>query len=130
MSTQPFPQRTAFETIRLGLRGRCPRCGDGRVFVGYLKVADRCGVCGLGLEGHDSGDGPVVPAMLILGFLVVGSALVVEMTLAPPVWLHMAVWLPLAALLTLWILPRLKGMGIAIQHRVRSTEEPGRPGGT
>ncbi len=130
MTTQPsFPERTTWHVLRLGFAGRCPRCGVGRLFDGYLNVAEKCEVCELGLEGHDSGDGAVVPAMLLLGGLIVGAALVVEIRYEPPVWLHMVIWLPLATLLTLWILPRLKGMGIAIQHRVRSTDEPGQLGG-
>jgi len=130
VNTEPtFPERTIWQTLRLGIAGRCPRCGVGRLFQSYLKVVDRCEVCDLGLEGHDSGDGPVVPAMLVLGGLIVGAVLITEIMYEPPIWLHMVIWLPLSTLLTLWILPRLKGMGIAIQHRVRSTDEPGQIGG-
>ncbi|MEQ8165157.1 MAG: DUF983 domain-containing protein, partial [Alphaproteobacteria bacterium] len=62
--------------LRAGLRQRCPRCGEGRLFDGYLKVAERCPVCGLELGRHDSGDGPAVFVIFILGALVVALALV------------------------------------------------------
>ena len=68
----------------LGLRYRCPRCDVGKIFVGYLKITDVCSVCSLWIAGHDVGVGPVVPAMLINGFVVVGAALYVELAFEPP----------------------------------------------
>lgn len=118
------------QAILNGLRCRCPRCGVGRLFPKYLKVADRCTNCGLGLEGHDSGDGAVVPAILIIGSLVVGMALFYELNYAPPLWAHVAIWGPVIFILTGLILPLLKGIGIALQYKFRSTDEPPRPGGT
>lgn len=116
-----YSARTTGETIRLGLAGRCPRCGEGRLFSRYLKVADRCDACGLDFGGHDSGDGPVVPSLLLLGGVIVAAALVTEVRVGWPVWLHLSVWLPLAVLGTLVMLPRVKGIGIALQHKYRST---------
>jgi len=130
MSAPPtFPERTTWETIRLGLKGRCPRCGAGRVFSRYLKVADKCDACGLGLHGHDTGDGPVVPALLVLGAVIVGLAMYVEFTFEPAVWVHMVLWTPVVVLSTLGILPLLKGLSIALQHKFRSTEETEKLGG-
>src|SRR5258708_7806833 len=71
-----------------GLKCRCPRCGRGALFEGLLAVRPECGVCGLDLRGHDSGDGPAVLAIMILGFVVVGLALVIEVKFQPPLWLH------------------------------------------
>ncbi len=130
MSAHPDPGFTTGQTILLGLRCRCPRCGVGGLFYKYLKVADACPSCHLGLQGHDSGDGAVVPAILLLGSLVVGLALVVELTFAPPLWLHMVIWAPVIIVLTCLILPPLKGLGIALQYKFRSTEEPPTPGGS
>jgi uncharacterized protein (DUF983 family) len=112
-----------------GLRCRCPRCRVGKVFSKYLKIADRCPECGLGLEGHDTGDGAVVPAMLLIGALVVGMAAYVEFTFTPPLWFHGVVWVPVIIGLTMMILQPLKGISIAMQYKYRSTEEDGRPGG-
>jgi len=125
-----FPERTTGELIRLGMRGHCPRCGKGRIFASYLKIAEACPACGLGLTGHDVGDGPVVPAMLVIGTVVVGLALIVEFRWEPALWVHMVLWAPLVTGLVLWMLPRLKGVTVALQHRYRSTEEEGRLGGT
>ena len=127
---EEFPERPTGELISLGFRSRCPRCGVGRIFSGYLKIADACPVCGLGLTGHDVGDGPVVPAMLLIGSIVVGLALAVELIWEPAVWVRAVLWAPLVLARVMTVLPRIKGIAVALQHAYRSTEEDGRPGGT
>lgn len=112
-----------------GMAGKCPRCGQGKLFSGYLKIVDECSVCGLKFHGHDVGDGPVVPILMLVGAVIVGLALWVEFAYEPPVWVHLAIWLPLSAALTLAVLPVMKGMAVGLQHRFRSTEEDGRAGG-
>jgi uncharacterized protein (DUF983 family) len=111
-----------------GFRGRCPRCGDGPLFASYLKVAPSCGVCGLGLAGHDAGDGPAVFGIFILGFAVTGLAIWIEYLFAPPLWLHALVWTVVTVAGAVALLRPLKGMLIALQYRYRSVEEPERPG--
>ncbi len=130
MTLDTYPERTHKEIIKLGFRGRCPRCGIGRIYAKFLKVNDACRNCGLILSEHDAGDGAVVPAMLIIGTIVVGLALWVEFTYEPAVWVHVVLWGPLSLGLTAWILPRLKGIGIALQHKNRTTEEATKPGGS
>ena len=127
---EEFPERPTGELISLGFRGRCPRCGVGRIFSSYLKIADACPVCRLGLTGHDVGDAAVVPAMLMIGSVIVCLALGVEFTWAPPVWVHVVLWSPLVVGSVMAVLPRIKGITVALQHRYRSTEEEGRLGGT
>jgi uncharacterized protein (DUF983 family) len=78
-----------------GLRCRCPNCGRGALFRGFLTVVDRCAACGIDLRAHDTGDGPAVFIILILGFVIVGAALVVEVAYQPPLWVHAVVWPPL-----------------------------------
>ncbi len=124
------PAFTTGQIIRLGIRGRCPRCGRGKLFHGYLKVADRCSVCDLDFSGHDTGDGPVVPLMLVVGGIIVGLALWLELSFEPPLWVHAVIWLPTVMLMTLAVLPPLKGINIVLQHRYRSTEEETPLGGT
>lgn len=124
-----YPVRSTGETLRLGLRGKCPRCSHGEIFQSYLKVADQCKVCGLVLTGHDAGDAAVTPAILLIGSLVVGMAFYVEMKYQPPYWIHAVLWIPLATLATMVIIPAFKGMAIAMQHKLRSTSEPGNIGG-
>lgn len=130
MNDTAYPERSTMALIGLGLRCRCPRCAKGKLFDGYLKIVEACPVCGLGLAGHDVGDGPVVPAMLVIGTIVVAAALYVEFTYLPPIWVHAALWAPVVIGLVLGMLPPLKGLTIALQHRYRSTEEDGRLGGT
>ena len=72
------------EPIAAGLKGRCPRCGEGRLFSSFLTVGKSCGVCGLDYSFADAGDGPAVFVILIIGFVVVGLALWMEVTLNPP----------------------------------------------
>ena len=81
-----------------GLAGRCPNCGEGALFRGFLTVADRCDACGFDLGRADSGDGPAVFVILIGGFIVAFAALFTEIAYRPPIWVHMVVFLPL----TVW----------------------------
>jgi uncharacterized protein (DUF983 family) len=112
-----------------GIRGRCPRCGRGSLFAGFLTIADHCPECGLSFSGHDAGDGPAVAAIFILGFGVTGLAGLVEYWFVPPMWVHAALWLPLIAFGTLGLLRPLKGLTVALQYRYRAVDEPERPGG-
>jgi uncharacterized protein (DUF983 family) len=105
-----------------GMRGRCPRCGEGRLFAGFLTVAPSCPACGLDFSFADSGDGPAVFIMMIVGFVVVGLALLVEFTFHPPYWLHALLWIPLVLILALGLLRPLKGWLIAQQYRHRAEE--------
>ncbi|WP_029060213.1 DUF983 domain-containing protein [Stappia stellulata] len=114
-----FPEQAI---LRTGLRGRCPRCGQGRLFDGFLTVRPACSNCGLPFEFADSGDGPAVFIIMIVGFIVVGLALVIEVAYMPPIWLHMVLWLPLTLILGLGMLRPLKGLMIAQQYR-HSAEE-------
>ena len=100
-----------------GLKGRCPRCGEGRLFSGFLTVGERCGVCGLDYSFADAGDGPAVFVILIIGFVVVGLALWLEVAYSPPLWLHFILWVPLALVLCLTALRLIKGVLITLQYR-------------
>ena len=108
--------------LAAGLGGHCPRCGQGRLFRGFLNVAPRCEACGLDLSAQDSGDGPAAFIILIVGFVIVGAALVVEIRYAWPIWLHLLVWLPLTVLGCLALMRPFKGILIALQYRHRRHE--------
>lgn len=112
-----------------GLRGRCPRCGRGALFAGYLEVTDTCDSCGLSFDGHDAGDGPAVFVIFILGFIVVGLAFVLEQAYAPPFWVHAVLWSPLILGASVGLLRPLKGMTVALQYRFRAVDRPSGPGG-
>jgi uncharacterized protein (DUF983 family) len=104
------------EPIQAGLKGRCPRCGEGKLFSGFLSVGRECSNCRLDYSFADAGDGPAVFVILIVGFIVAGSALWMEVTLAPPLWVHFVLWIPLAIVLSLAALRLLKGVLITLQY--------------
>jgi uncharacterized protein (DUF983 family) len=108
--------------VLAGLACRCPNCGEGKLFAGFLKVAPRCEVCGLDLAKADSGDGPAVFIILIVGFAVTFSMLIVEFTLHPPLWLHLVIWPIVIGVLGVGLMRPFKGVLIALQFHHRSGE--------
>ncbi len=108
--------------IRAGLRCRCPRCGTGKLFQGFLTLRPRCEVCELDYGFADSGDGPAVFIMFLAGAIVVGLALITEVLYQPPYWVHAALWLPLILILTLGPLRPMKGLMIALQYHHKAAE--------
>jgi uncharacterized protein (DUF983 family) len=116
------PQITPPSPFSTGLTGRCPRCGEGKLFDGYLKLKPRCVACGLDFAFADSADGPAVFIMLIAGFFVLGLALYVEIAYTPPIWLHLLLWLPLALVTCLGLLRPMKGLAVALQYANKAEE--------
>ena len=105
-----------------GMRGRCPRCGEGKLFSGFLTVAESCPRCGLAYGFTDSGDGPAVFIILAVGFIVVGLALMTEVLWHPPYWVHAVIWIPLILGLSIGMLRPLKGWFIGIQYKHKAEE--------
>ncbi|WP_088343146.1 DUF983 domain-containing protein [Rhodomicrobium sp. R_RK_3] len=105
-----------------GLMGRCPRCGEGKLFKGFLGLADHCDACGLDYDAANSGDGPAVFIILVAGFALTGAALLVEIAYKPPLWVHAALWLPLGLALPLLLLRPFKATLVALQYRYRAAE--------
>ncbi len=120
MDRQPY--YAAISPISAGVRGRCPRCGRGPLFNGYLGTAKSCSSCDLDYSFADAGDGPAVFIILIVGFIVVGLALVVEISYQPPYWLHAIMWLPLAVGLPLLLLRPAKGILVCQQYSQEAQE--------
>jgi uncharacterized protein (DUF983 family) len=110
------------EPIRAGLLGRCPRCGQGPLFEGFLTIAPRCNACGLDYGFADAGDGPAAFVILIVGFVVVGLALWTEVSYGPPLWLHFVLWVPLTIALALAALRAIKGVLITLQYANKAAE--------
>jgi uncharacterized protein (DUF983 family) len=105
-----------------GLAGRCPRCGKGPLFKGFLTPRPDCTTCGLDFGFADSGDGPAVFIMFIAGFILVGGALFVETAYEPPFWVHALIWPPLTVALCLGLLRPLKGLMIALQYHHKAEQ--------
>ena len=112
----------ATETERLlkpallrGAVGSCPACGQGRLYTSYLKVTDACGHCGEALHHQRADDAPAYFTMAVVGHIIVGGLLAVERAYAPPTWVQLAIWLPLTLVLSLGLLPVIKGALVAVQ---------------
>jgi uncharacterized protein (DUF983 family) len=108
-------RRDLWPALLRGLACRCPRCGRGRLFGRYLKVADRCAACGLDLSHQRADDAPPYFTIVLVGHVIVPGALLLEQLSHPPSWLHFAIWLPLTVLLTLLLLPCVKGAVVGAQ---------------
>ena len=119
MSADEYPPVNPYVA---GLLGRCPRCGKGHMFRGFLELAPACEVCGLDLAFADSGDGPAVFVMTIAGFIVVGAALYVEVAYSPPYWVHGLIFLPLTVIVCAGLLRPTKGLLIALQYFNKAEE--------
>ena len=105
------------DPIRAGLLCRCPDCGRGRLFSGFLKVVETCEVCGYDFRRLNTGDGAAVFVMQAAGAPVVFGALFVQIVWRPPVWAVAAVALPLVAGLSFALMRPAKGLMIALQVR-------------
>ena len=108
----------------IGLPGRCPSCAKGALFAGPFTVSLRssCAVCGLDYKFIDTGDGPAIFAIFILGFLVLGGALIAEFKFGVPAWGHVALWGILTPAAALLLLRGLKSKLVALQWRHNAGE--------
>jgi uncharacterized protein (DUF983 family) len=108
--------------LSASLFGRCPRCGKGRLFRGYLSVAPSCSSCNLDFSRFEAGDGPAIFVILIVGAIVAGGALILEVALQPPYWVHAVVWGPALVILSLAFLRPLKAALIVLQYKHKAEE--------
>jgi uncharacterized protein (DUF983 family) len=108
--------------LKAALAARCPRCGEGPLFRGPLALRERCERCGLDYRFIDTGDGPAVFAIMILGFLVLGGALILEFKVGPPLWVHVVLWGIATPLLALGLLRFLKALLAALQFKHKAEE--------
>ena len=113
---------TAPSTLQASLLGRCPRCGRGRLFDGYLAIAPACSVCGQDFKVFDVGDGAAALVILVVGAIVCGLALWTEFTFHPALWVHVVLWAPLIALLTVAFLRLTKSALLVLQYRHKAGE--------
>lgn len=125
-SPDSYPQDTPtlFQSALRGLACKCPRCGNGKLFAGFLTLRQRCEICGLDYAFIDTGDGPAIFIIMFAGAIVVACALIVEVKYSPPFWLHAVLWLPLILATTLLPLRSMKALLIALQFHHKAA--PGR----
>jgi uncharacterized protein (DUF983 family) len=116
------PDYPPVPAVSTGLLGRCPRCGRGKLFKGFLTLAPACTVCGLDYSFADSGDGPAVFVTMIGGAIVVGLALWTEVTYEPPFWVHILLFLPLTLIICVGLLRPLKGLLVGLQYRNKAEQ--------
>lgn len=120
MDTPAFPTpRPWTSAVLRGFRRCCPACGQGKLFSGYLSVAPACSVCGLELHHQRADDAPPYLTIFVVGHIIIPLMLFVEKMWHPDLWIHFILWLPLTTFLSLWLLPRIKGVVIGLQWAFR-----------
>ena len=112
----------AVSPVMAGLKCRCPRCGNGPLFKQLLNMRDTCSSCGLDYKFVDTGDGPAVFAIFILGFLCMGGALIAEFKFGVPWWAHVLLLGFFTPLLAVFLLRFLKATLIALQFKNKAEE--------
>jgi uncharacterized protein (DUF983 family) len=112
-------KRDLWTAVKRGFRGRCPRCGEGRIFRAFLKVDDHCSVCQLDFTPHRADDLPAYLVIVIVGHIVVPTILWIETDYSPSVALQLSIYLPLTLILSLALLQPVKGAVVAVQWALR-----------
>lgn len=125
-------KRNLYDAMMRGARLKCPACGHGQLFRAYLKVADTCPSCREELFHHRADDAPPYLTIVIVGHLIVSGVLALEQAIAPPQWVHLVLWLPLTVILSLALLPSIKGSIVGLQwanqmHGFGSRPDPDDP---
>lgn len=121
---------TKLSPVTTGLRGRCPVCGEGSVFNGFLKFAPECEACGANFDLEDAGDGPAVFVIFAAGIIIIPAALAFQLILDAPMWLTMIIWVPILIAFCLALLRPLRGIMFnmqfkhdALEHRSQTQEK-------
>lgn len=128
-AAHPESGRSVLQAVLRGVRGRCPACGEGRVFTGYLKATPACSHCGEGYAHLRADDMPPWLTILVVGHIVVPLLLLVEQTWHPAMWVQMAIWPAVTMALLLLLLPRSKGavLGLLWATGAGDRDEPSEP---
>jgi uncharacterized protein (DUF983 family) len=108
--------------VAAGLRCRCPRCGEGRLFSGFLTLSKRCEVCDLDFSFIDSGDGPAIFVIFAVSPVVIVLAFIVEALFHPAPLVHLVIWFPVTIILCLIVIRPFKAIMVALQYRHNAHE--------
>lgn len=111
--------REVWKSIRRGISSKCARCNKGKVFKQYLKFADSCNHCGQEFHHHRADDFPPYIAITIVGHIVLSLAVSVQVLYNPVMWVHLSLWIPLIVILSLVLLPPIKGGLLGLQWALR-----------
>jgi uncharacterized protein (DUF983 family) len=122
MTAQRETSTTLLQAMLRGVACKCPRCGQGKLFNGFLTIAPACERCGLDFGFTDAGDGPAVFIILIAGFVVVFIALIIEVKYDPPIWVEAVISVPLVLAATLLPLRSMKSLLISLQYHHKAAE--------
>jgi uncharacterized protein (DUF983 family) len=114
--------RRKLPPVETGLRGRCPQCGEGALFKGFLSFHESCEGCGADFSIEDAGDGPTVFVIFIVGILIVPMALGFSMIAGVPIWLTYLIWIPIIIMVSLFLLRLLRGVMFNLQWRHDAVE--------
>jgi uncharacterized protein (DUF983 family) len=112
-------KRDLWTAMKRGFRGRCPRCGEGKLFRAFLKVDNSCSACGLDYTPHRADDLPAYLVIVIVGHIMIPLILWIETDYSPPVWLQLSIYLPLTLIASLALLQPVKGAVVGFQWALR-----------
>jgi uncharacterized protein (DUF983 family) len=112
-------KRDLWSAMKRGFRCRCPRCGEGKLFRGFLKTANNCSVCGLDFTPHRADDLPAYLVIVIVGHIMVPIALWIETNYSPAVWLQLSTYLPLTFIMSVALLQPVKGTVVGLQWALK-----------
>lgn len=111
------PAAAPVTLVKAAITGRCPRCGKGALFAGLVGFAPCCDRCGLDYSSFNVGDGAASFLILIVGAIVTGLAMWLELSRAPPLYVHVLLWLPLTLVLSLGLMRFAKALLLGIEYR-------------
>lgn len=130
-------KRAWWPAMLRGFANKCPACGTGSLYSGFLKINDTCPNCAEELHHHRADDAPPYFTIFIVGHILLPAILAVEKIWHPAVWIHLSLWFPLTILLTVFLLPRIKGAVLALQWALTmhgfeyaALCKPAKPGGS
>jgi uncharacterized protein (DUF983 family) len=109
------PARPLWEAMLRGFLGRCPKCGEGRLFRAYVKTVDHCEHCGEEMHHHRADDFPAYLVVVIVGHITLGGFMAAEILTELATWQHLAIWVPLTIVLALALLQPVKGAIVGLQ---------------
>ncbi len=109
------PPRNAWQAMKRGFLGRCPNCGEGRLFASFARTKDRCEACGEEFHHHRADDLPAYLVIFIVGHIVVGAFMAAEAVTALSMWQHLAIWIPVTVLSAIALLQPTKGAVVGLQ---------------